>query len=369
VLVKDLKELLDNISEFNLAETWDNVGLSLGSDNAKIDNVLVCLDLTLDSIKAARKASCNLIITHHPLIFKEIKKIEYDDPTGKIIKEAITSNINHIACHTNLDKSKGGLNDIVASYLGLEDTAPILPDSDLYKIVVFVPHKDSQRVHKAMSVAGGGRLGNYDYTSFRTSGVGTFRPLLGANPALGQINTINEVEENRLEMIVSGQKIKAVGKAMLKAHPYEEVAYDVYKLAPGSTSSDVGLGRIGYLEKPLKMAGLIKKLSKDFTFIRTNTTKAKLVKKIAVCTGSGASLLTEVVKQKADVYLTGDISYHHVDLANKLGLSLIEVGHFDLESFAMKRFSTMLNKQLSPNIKVKFYNLKNPWQKNYATTR
>ncbi|MDK2798646.1 MAG: hypothetical protein PWP27_251 [Clostridiales bacterium] len=327
-----IKEL-EKLAPLSLAESWDNVGLLIGNREQKVKNIMVTLDINYEVITEAVEKKVDLIISHHPIIFKPLKKITEDDLLGKMVRILVKNNISVYAAHTNLDICQGGLNDLFASKLQLKNikVLEVLQKQKLKKIVVFIPEGYEDSVRQAMTNAGAGWIGDYSDCTYTCKGIGTFRPLEGTNPFVGKQGKIEKVNEYRLETVVPENKISDVVQSMIKAHPYEEVAYDVYPLEIEGKA--IGLGRIGELDKQTTFAEFINivKSILNTTHVQYIGNKQSIVSKIAVCTGSGGDLIPSCLKQNADVYVTGDIKYHQAQLAQEMGLNIIDAGHYQTE--------------------------------------
>ncbi|HWR54872.1 MAG TPA: Nif3-like dinuclear metal center hexameric protein [Negativicutes bacterium] len=316
-----------------LAEEWDNSGLQLGDPEAEIKRVLVALDVTPEIMEQAKAEKVQMIIGHHPLIFRPLKALRTDSVPGGIIREAIKNEIVVYAAHTNLDSAGAGVNHLLAAKLGLETAVPLcsVQQEGLLKIVVFVPAGAEDGVRNAMAEAGAGWIGNYSHCFFQSAGTGTFLPGAGAKPYIGSQGTLERVDEYRLETIVRESQVKGVVAAMLAAHPYEEVAYDLYSLS--NKGESLGLGRVGKLAAPLTVRALAEKVKTVLgcTAVKIAGDKAKTVSKIAVCGGSGAGLAGKALLAGAEVLVTGDVKYHEAQDAMARGLTVIDAGHFATE--------------------------------------
>jgi len=331
--LQDLLGLVNRHYPQNLAEDWDNVGLQVGDLTQEITRVMVALEPTFATVNAAIANNCQALITHHPLIFKALKKISPSDTTGNILFSSIRNNLAIISIHTNLDHASDGLNDWLATALQLRDSKPLLRPGggDLVKLVVYVPTEAADDVSEAMFKAGAGTIGRYDHCSFRTAGIGTFRAHEGCHPSIGTVGSDERVEELRLETVVKRSQLKRVIERMEKQHPYEEVAYDVIPIENGA--QDIGLGRIGRLNEPLEMEKFAQQCKEQLhcSTVRAVAGEDKLIARVAVCGGSGASLIREAARQGADLLVTGDVKYHEAMSARELGLAVIDAGHFATE--------------------------------------
>lgn len=326
-------EALERLAPRKLAEEWDNVGLQLGSPAQETVKVIVALDLNEAVVTQAEAKGANLIVCHHPLIFKPLSKIRTDLPEGRLLARLIKADIAVYAAHTNLDIAAGGVNDVLAGRLGLRSIEGLAATGEekLCKLTVFVPESHWQKTADAMTRAGAGHIGEYSNCTFRTRGTGSFLPLEGANPYIGSRGKLEEVEEIRLETILPESISRRVVKAMLAAHPYEEAAYDLYPL--NNQAKQYALGRIGLLPQPLEAQAFVDlvKSALGVDKLRVAGMRDKVVHKVALCGGSGASLLGKAAFAGADAYLTGDVKYHEAQGAAEAGLLLLDAGHFATE--------------------------------------
>jgi dinuclear metal center YbgI/SA1388 family protein len=343
IRLQDLLGLLHHLYPPVLAESWDNVGLQVGDPVAPVSRVLVCLDASEQALDEALRLGVQVILCHHPLIFQPLKRLSPVDETGRLLFRAVREGVAIVSAHTNLDCAANGINDWLAAALGLEKTVPLQTGGgDLLKLVVFVPGGYEDRVAAALFEAGAGAIGHYDSCSFRTDGVGTFRPGETCNPFIGQAGSLERVRETRLETVLTREVQGRAIQRMLKAHPYEEVAYDLIPLA--NQRSDVGLGRIGCLAQATTLgafANLVKQ-ALGVPQVRVVGDLDQKVSKIAVCGGSGASLLGEADRQGADVLVTGDVKYHEAFSARSRKMGLIDAGHFGTEHIMVKHLAEVL---------------------------
>lgn len=344
--IQDLLGLVNALYPPQLAESWDNVGLQAGDPAAPLTKVLISLDPSESTVAAAQAAGAEALLTHHPLIFKPLKQLTPGTETGRILLQAIRGGVAVLSAHTNLDRAADGLNDWLATRLGIDGALPLAAgDGNLVKLVVFVPSGYEEVVAEALFQAGAGHLGQYDSCAFRTPGTGTFRPLPPARPFLGQTGIIERAHEIRLETIVPQERVSRVIDRMLKAHPYEEVAYDLIPLA--NRRPGIGLGRIGRLPEALTLevfAGRVKQLL-GAPAVRLVGDGDRRVTKVAVCGGSGASLLQEAARQGADVLVTGDLKYHEARQAQHLRIAAIDAGHFATERLAVPKLAEVLRRE------------------------
>lgn len=341
-----IKELIQSlIDEFPIAyqESYDNSGGQIVFNNEEITGVLLCLDVNNDIVTEAIEKKCNLIISHHPIFFKPIKKIS-DDYDGFIIS-AIQHKISILSLHTNFDVSENGTNNILADVLKLENTVILstIPDK-LRKLVTFVPHDYVDKVRIALSEAGAGVIGNYDVCSYNVQGYGTFRANEKAIPFVGEKGEIHKEPETRIEMIFPQHLETRIIEALLKVHPYEEVAYDIYKLE--NKHPQVGLGRVGYLANPMTTEAFLYYVKEQLkcNVLRYNNTTKQIIQKVAICSGAGISLINEAISANVDAFVTADLKYHDFASAPS-SLLLVDAGHYETEIFFMKKMFDVISKK------------------------
>ncbi|MDY0267880.1 Nif3-like dinuclear metal center hexameric protein [Trichloromonas sp.] len=331
--LQDLTGLLHKLYPPFLAEEWDNVGLQVGDPGMPVERILVALDPTEATLAEALRRGAQALVCHHPLIFRPLKRLTPQDETGRILFRAVREGIAVLAAHTNLDRARDGLNDWLATRLGILDPQPLEAGApgDLLKLVVFIPAGYEDRIAEALHRAGAGHIGSYDLCAFRVAGTGTFRPGAGSTPFIGRAGETEEVREIRLETILPRELTAKVLEKMRKSHPYEEVAFDLIPLA--NSRPGIGLGRIGRLATPLPLAQFADRVKEKLNAQspRVVGDLATSIAKVAVCGGSGASLLHEAAHQGADVLVTGDVKYHEARNAESLGLALVDAGHFATE--------------------------------------
>lgn len=330
VSVQEIISYLESYFPKKLAYDWDNVGLQIGSSSAKVDSILICVDITKEVIDEAKCIGAQLVISHHPLIFQGLKSIKDDSPDGALIIDIIKNNINIYCMHTNADVSRHGINYYLAKLIGLENVEGLSfkYKNQFYKIVVYVPNDYKEMVLEAMAKEGAGFIGNYSHCFFGTEGDGVFKPLDGSNPFIGEIGKIQRVKEVRLESIVPEENLKSVIRSMLKAHPYEEVAYDIYRL-----ENDISFDALGVIgQKKVLADEIIKELKAklNLSYLRALLTRDQF-KKIAIVSGSGKDLIKDAYFKGADCLITGEVGHHGAILAKSLNLSLLELGHFESE--------------------------------------
>jgi dinuclear metal center YbgI/SA1388 family protein len=317
---------------------------------------LLTIDVTRDVVAEAKKLKTDLIISYHPVIWDGLKKITAGGPSGSVYA-LIRSGIAVFSIHTALDTVVGGVNDGLAEIVGIVDGEPIgdyvaNPAGDNYKLVAFVPAKSAAKVSNAVFAAGAGAIGNYSHCGFGTEGTGTFLPRKSARPAIGRKGKLEKVSEIRFETIVPAEKLDKVVTAMKKAHPYEMPAFDIFKLH--DTETPFGLGRIGKLAKPVRLAQIIKRIKKvtGAKAIGLIGKQNRLVRRAAVCAGSCGKIINSVIAAKADLYLTGELKHHQALAAQEAGLSCICLSHTVSERFILKKLARQLQKQIK-TIKIR----------------
>lgn len=344
-------EAMERIAPCILAEEWDNPGLLIGDPAQKINKIITCLDVNEAVVNEAVEKKYDMIISHHPFIFHALKKIRTDLPMGKLIQKLLKNNIAVFAAHTNLDSAKGGINDMLCELWHLHNVQMLNVNfaEELVKLAVFVPKSHAEAVRLAIGKAGAGYIGNYSYCAFEMQGMGHFLPLAGTNPYIGEIGKIASVDEVKLETILPAKIKDRVVRAMVKAHPYEEAAYEIYPLK--MTGETAGLGRIGELEKAVsfeKFAAMVKD-TLQIDHIRLVRTNAREIKKVALCSGAGAEFLSTAKMRGADVYVTGDVKYHEAQKAQELNINLIDAGHFGTEYLVAKALAGKLDTYAKKN--------------------
>lgn len=330
--------ILDELAPRKLAESWDNVGLLVGDGSQKVKRIMVCLDAPEWVVEEAAERGADMIVAHHPLIFSGIKRVSGDTAAGRKLLRLIKNNIAFYCLHTNYDIAAGGLNDIFAKELGFEDSM-VLEETyreKLLKLVVYAPAGHEDKVIEAMCSAGAGFIGRYSSCTFRTMGIGTFEPQEGAKPFIGTPGKLESTEEYRIETIVPERLLNRVVKEMLKVHPYEEVAYDIYETR--NEGQVLGLGRIAELETETTLAmyaDSVKTLL-GADYVRYAGDPNRTIKKVALLNGSGSKYINAARFAGADVLVTGDMQYHGILDALEMGLCIIDAGHYATEKIMTK---------------------------------
>jgi dinuclear metal center YbgI/SA1388 family protein len=331
----------------SMQEAYDNCGLLVGDREQAITGVLIALDCTPEIVEEAERTNCNLIIVHHPVIFKGLKKLTGTNAVEQTIIACIQKNIALYAIHTNLDNYQFGVNQEIGKRLGLKELRILRPKKEvLNKLIVYVPFDAASAVSEAVFSAGAGKIGNYKECSFTLEGTGTFMPVGDANPTTGELNVRSELRELRMEFLVSTHVINPVLKAMREAHPYEEVAYELIALQ--NENQTEGSGMYGELEKPLDEVTFLAQLKKDFNCgcIRHTKLLGRQIKRVAFCGGSGSFLLQDAKAVGADVFITGDFKYHEFFDAEE-ELVIADIGHYESEQFTVNLLADILTENFS----------------------
>ncbi|MEM6841788.1 MAG: Nif3-like dinuclear metal center hexameric protein [Bacteroidota bacterium] len=329
--IHDITTYLETIAPRSYQESYDNAGLLTGNPQAKVSGVLVSLDAIESVVDEAVKQNCNLIVAHHPIIFRGLKSLTGRTYIERTIIKAIKNDIAIYAIHTNLDNVYNGVNAKIAEKLGLQQTRVLVPKSQtLQKITTFVPRENAEAVLNALSQAGAGNIGNYQNCSFQVSGTGTFQPNKQANPHIGEAGKLERVDEQRIEVILPNHLTNRVLQALRTAHPYEEVAYYLHDLE--NENQEVGSGMIGLLPQAQPGAEFLGYLKEkmNLSIIRHTALLGRPVKTVAVCGGSGSFLLPHAIRQQADAYVTADYKYHEFFDADGQ-IMIADIGHYESE--------------------------------------
>lgn len=345
--IKDIIQYLESIAPPQYQESYDNSGLICGSLNDSVKGVIITLDSTEEVVDEAINMDCNLVIAHHPIIFKGIKSLTGKNYVERTIIKAIKSDIAIYAFHTNFDNVISGVNSKICEKLGLiNNTILVTKNDNLSKLVSFVPKENTSEVLNELYKTGAGSIGNYSNCSFRVEGTGTFMPKEGATPKVGEANLQEEVEENRIEVIFPAHLSGEMIDALKKAHPYEEVAYFLQPTT--NRNQEVGSGMIGELEKPMPSIDFLEFLKEnmDLELIRHTKLIKDKIKKVAVCGGSGSFLLKAAISKKADIFISADFKYHEFfDAEDKIIIA--DIGHYESEVFTKDLIYDLLSKKFS----------------------
>lgn len=360
----EIIKYLEEWAPKGIAWDRDNVGVQVGNPESEVKNIMLSLDLSGKVATEAIRKKCNLIITHHPVLFRPIKRIDTDsDPTSKLLETLIKNNITLYSAHTNLDFTKDGVSFQLAKKLKINNIRFLKNLSgNQVKLAVFVPGSHVGLVADAIHNAGGGIIGEYSNCSFRTSGTGTFKGSESSSPSIGKKGKTERVEEMKLEVLVDEWRLPQVISAMKKAHPYEEVAYDLFVLK--NENVNYGMGAIGELVKPVSKDDFLKHISRSLkvTTLRHSKISKNKIKKVAVCGGSGSELLDEAIRKNADAFVTADVKYHTFQDAEEQIL-LVDAGHNETElpvlDEVQKRLKKLLKRKRNVQI-LKFKGSTNP---------
>jgi len=343
--LKQITQYLESIAPLAFQESYDNAGLIIGTPEDEISGILITLDVTEEILDEAISRKLNLIIAHHPIIFEGIQKLNGKNYMERCVAKAIKNDIAIYSAHTNLDSVFGGVNSKICEKLGLKNCRILSPTPHfLKKLVAFVPNADAEKVRQALFLAGAGHIGNYDSCSFNVAGQGSFRGNDQTNPYVGEKNQLHFEGETRIETIFPKHIQSQVIKALLSSHPYEEVAYDIYPLDNEYNQS--GIGMIGELDSPLDEVEFLHQLKETFQckVIKHTQLLGKLIRKVAVCGGSGSTYLSKAVAQKADIYISGDFKYHQFFDAEQR-IIIADIGHYESEQFTKEVFYELLTKK------------------------
>lgn len=344
--VADLHAVLDELAPWALAEPDDNCGLLVGAGEATVTKILVALELTLPVLEEAVDAGCDVIITHHPLLYVPLRSVVESQPRERLVRQLVREGIALFACHTNLDAAPGGLADICAAALGLRALEPVRrAPAGWYKFVGFVPPDSVETVAAAVFAAGAGRIGEYWDCAYSSAGTGWFTPGEQAHPAVGSITVPERTPELRWETVVPRSRIGAVITAFVGAHPYEEPAFDVYPVE--DVVLRAGLGRVGTLGEGTTLGVLAQTVAERFELRHCEWSgeDARPVQRVAVLPGSGRGLI-DAAASMADVLVTGDLGYHDAERAAERGLALVQVPHDDVEWWALRQWAERLRARL-----------------------
>lgn len=342
-----LAELARRIAQWappRLAEDWDNVGLQVGDPDARVRRVMTCLEVTAPTVAEARRRRADAIVAHHPLIFRPMKSVLESRPAEKLLRELIKADLGLVVAHTNLDSARWGTNEVLAEACGLKRLGPLFaaPEAEAFKLAVFAPQGHESAIIEAIARGGGGVIGAYTHCTFRAEGTGTFLGGEGAKPFIGRAGRLEEAKEFRIEAVVPADRRTAVLREVLKAHPYEEAAYEFYRLA--APEGPDGIGCLAALPEPMTAEALARALKKrlGLTCVRLSGPAKRLVRKAAICTGSGGSFLSRVGPTGAQAYITGEVTYHYGIEAHQRGLAVIELGHFESERLVAEPLAARL---------------------------
>lgn len=345
--IKEITNLLESVAPLAYQESYDNSGLLYGDLNSEVKGILISLDCTEEILQEAIERNCNMIISHHPIIFKGLKKITGKNYIERTVLKAIKNDIALYAIHTNLDNVINGVSFKIAEKLGLQDVQVLENKNQiLQKLVTFVPTDHKEKVMEALFEAGAGKIGNYSNCSYYLEGTGTFKPADAAKPFIGESGKMEFVKEARLEVIYPTYLSSLIVRKLKEAHPYETPAYDVYNLA--NDHLDIGVGAIGTLPQKMEEKDFLNylKRSMNLNCIRHTSFVGSPVERVAVCGGAGSFLLNKAIGSRADVFITGDFKYHEFfDAESKILVA--DIGHYESEVFTKDLIFDILNKKFS----------------------
>ena len=351
VKIKDIANALEMFAPLPLQDGFDNAGLQIGLTEAEVTGVLLCLDVTEAVIDDAIASGCNLIVSHHPLIFSPLKRITGNGYVERCVMKAISAGISVYSAHTNLDNAPGGVNYRIAEKLGLQNVRILLPKEDsLLKLAVYVPTSHADAVRSALFNAGCGSIGNYSSCSYNITGCGTFMANEGCKPFCGTVGELHKEEEVRIETVMPEYIKNRVVASLLKAHPYEEPAYDIYPLK--NSWGSVGTGVVGELSDECSELDFLALVKAKFNLSSLSHTPilGHNVRRVALCGGAGGSFAKAALAAGADVYITGEARYH--DLFNYTGKMLVAVmGHYESEQYTMDIFREIIAERF-PELRI-----------------
>jgi dinuclear metal center YbgI/SA1388 family protein len=348
--VKKVISYLEEIAPPSLALPGDPVGLQLGNPGAEVKRVMVSLDPDIFAVREALESEVEMLVTHHPLFFHKLSSIDESRPIGALVSEAVRGRLNIYSAHTNFDIAPEGVTYHLAKAIGLPtseaDVLEVTGSEQLLKLVVFVPAGYEDKILKALAGAGAGQTGRYSHCSFQAVGTGTFMPEEGTTPFIGASGAMEKVDEMRLETILPATRRAGVLSALIKAHPYEEVAYDLYPL--DLDGKKVGLGLLINSDQSFSLEKLVQLCRKNLTACNPRGIgfgKSEF-RKIALCGGSGGSLIEHAAGRGAEILISGDFRYHDLKQAEELGLALIDAGHAATEIPAVQFLCQSLRERL-----------------------
>jgi dinuclear metal center YbgI/SA1388 family protein len=345
--VADAIKYLEAFAPKHLAGSWDNVGLLVGDRFAPVERIMTCLTVTPESAAEAVEQQAQLIVTHHPVLFRPVQRLTGDTSEGRMLLSLIRGGVAVYSPHTAFDNTRDGINELLGSKLGLQAMTPLRrsPGVAECKIVVFVPDADLSKVSDAMFAAGAGVIGQYRECSYRLAGTGTFFGTDGTNPTVGQKARREEVSEWRLEVVCPEAKVEQTITAMRKSHSYEEPAFDVYPLRAGL--SPLGDGRTGTLREPTSLGGFVSTVKHQLNCgaIQLIGDPQRTVSSVAIVCGAGGELLKDAIRARVDVFLTGEMRFHDYLTAQAEGLSLILPGHYATERIGVEALAVRLQNE------------------------
>ena len=354
--LQDISRFFEAHYPLQLQESYDNAGLIYGRPNLEITGAIISLDVTEAIVAEAIQSNCNLIIAHHPIVFKGLKRLNGKNYVERVVELCIQNGIALYAIHTNLDNHSSGVNAKIAAKIGLQNCRVLRPMSGLlHKLEVYVPETHFLKVDQAILKAGAGQIGNYKVCHFRTAGTGTFTPTGKAQPHIGKLDIREEVQELKLEYVVESHLRSAVLKAMAAAHPYEEVAYHLFSTQ--NVHQERGAGLVGTLDQPVEASAFLEQIKQTFGCgcVKHTAIIQPFIQTVALCGGAGSFLLPDAISAKADIYISSDFKYHEFFDAD--GQILIaDIGHYESEQFTSELLAEQLTENF-PNFAVRLTKL------------
>lgn len=358
--LREITDAIEMVAPLALQESYDNAGLIVGNSELEVTQALLCLDTTEEVLEEAIATHCNLVISHHPIVFSGMKKITGKNYVERVILKAIKHDIAIYAAHTNLDNVRNGVNAKICERLGLKNYRILSPvKGKLMKLFTFAPQKHAENIRKALFTAGAGAIGDYDECSFNSEGYGTFRASQQSNPFVGEKGKQHLEPESKIEVIFPHWLLDNIVFALKKNHPYEEVAYDIVTLNNGWDTT--GAGMIGDLEHPVETSAFLSFLKEKMNVKVIRHTRLDIygkgalinkISKVAVCGGAGSFLLNDAIAAGGQAFITADFKYHQFfDAENRIIIA--DIGHYESEQFTMEIFAEVL-RQKFPTFAVRF---------------
>lgn len=346
--IKDITSFLESIAPLSYQEDYDNSGLIVGDPEQQVSAALISLDCTEEIIEEAIVRGCNLVISHHPIVFRGLKKFNGKTYVERAVMKAIKNDIALYAIHTNFDNVLNGVNAKLCQVIGLTNCTVLSPKSNLLKkLVTYCPLANAEEVRNALFAAGAGNIGNYSECSFNSDGLGTFKAGENTDPYVGEKGIRHREQETRIEVIYPQNLERQIVVALHIAHPYEEVAYELYPIS--NSNQTVGSGMIGMLNQEMDELEFLQQVKEKLNarVIRHTNFRNRKVKRVAVCGGAGGFLLPQAINAGADVFITADYKYHEFFDADKKIL-IADVGHFESEQFTQQLLLELITEKF-PN--------------------
>lgn len=350
--VKEITAILETFAPLSLQESYDNAGLVCGDPEAAVSSILLCTDITEEVVDEAIAGGCNLVISHHPLIFRGLKNLLPDNYVKRALIKAIRHGVNIYSAHTNMDAVANGVSGRMADKLGLGNRRVLQPAGKLYSLAFYTPAADAERVRQAVLDGGGGHIGQYSHCSFNTPGEGTFKALAGARPYVGEVGTLHTEQEIKTEITVPEYLLSACIQALTAAHPYEEPVWNVIPLE--NVNPVTGFGIIGELPQAEEPRPFLERVKATFGCgcLRHTALCKGEIRKVAVCGGAGCFLTQAAIRAGADVFISADYKYHDFFDADKR-LIIADIGHYESEQFTKEIFYELVRKKI-PNFAIRF---------------